>query len=412
MARAATGTLAAVRVQLFSYNYAPEPTGIAPLSRALACALRDRGHAVEVVAAHPHYPEPVWGVRRRPYRELRDGIRVWRLPIWAGRGSLKRRLRQELSYSAALSAVAPLLPRPDAIVATSPSFPALGPTLLRAKALGVPSLLWLQDILPDGAVESALLDDARAAVRAARAFELSAYRAASRVVVISETFVENLRAKGVPASKLVHVYNPASRDPLAAPRPGAPIDDRLALNMGNIGHSQNLAAVVRAFEGCERLAGLGARFAMAGDGVAGAEVRAAIATPRTQVTGVLAQPELDGWLARAAVGVVTQVPRENDFNVPSKLMNFMGAGIPVVASVAPDSGVARILAASGGGWVTDSSRLQELTTTLAGALTDPAERARRGARALAYARANFAAAGTAAAFERVIEEVRAEHARR
>src|SRR5438045_1758786 len=67
-----------MRIQLWSYNYDPEPTGIAPLSTVWAHAMRARGHDVEVVAAHPHYPEPVWGRPIRPRRELRDGVRVWR----------------------------------------------------------------------------------------------------------------------------------------------------------------------------------------------------------------------------------------------------------------------------------------------------------------------------------------------
>ncbi len=50
--------------------------------------LRDRGHEVEVVAAHPHYPEPRWGTRRLPYREVREGLRTLRLPL----GPLSTRL--------------------------------------------------------------------------------------------------------------------------------------------------------------------------------------------------------------------------------------------------------------------------------------------------------------------------------
>jgi len=71
-----------MRIQLWSYNYEPEPQGIAPLSAILARALRDRGHDVQVISAHPHYPEPAWGVRWRPYRERRDDIEVLRL--WRG----------------------------------------------------------------------------------------------------------------------------------------------------------------------------------------------------------------------------------------------------------------------------------------------------------------------------------------
>ena len=51
-----------MRIQLWSYNYDPEPSGIAPLSGVWARAMQARGHEVEVIAAHPHYPEPQSGV--------------------------------------------------------------------------------------------------------------------------------------------------------------------------------------------------------------------------------------------------------------------------------------------------------------------------------------------------------------
>lgn len=69
-------------IQLWSYNFDPEPTGIGIVSTVWACGLRDRGHRVSVVAAHPHDPEPVSGPRMLPYRERRDGIDVLRLPLW------------------------------------------------------------------------------------------------------------------------------------------------------------------------------------------------------------------------------------------------------------------------------------------------------------------------------------------
>ena len=50
-------------IQLWSYNFDPEPTGIGIVSTVWARGLRDRGHRLSVVAAHPHYPEPVWGNR-------------------------------------------------------------------------------------------------------------------------------------------------------------------------------------------------------------------------------------------------------------------------------------------------------------------------------------------------------------
>src|SRR5688572_5281877 len=106
-----------MRIHLWSYNFAPEPTGIAPVSTTLAEALRDLGHELEVISAHPHYPEPVWGNRRLPYREEREGIPVLRLPLWIGRATTAARMRQEVSYMASLTAAAPFLKKPDVVIA-------------------------------------------------------------------------------------------------------------------------------------------------------------------------------------------------------------------------------------------------------------------------------------------------------
>lgn len=141
----------------------------------LAKALRDRGHTIQVVAAHPHYPEPAWGIRLRPYRERRDEIDVLRLPLWAGRGSPLERLRQESTFTVAQSLVAPLLPPADVLVATTPSFPALAPAMAISKVRGIPWVMWLQDIVTDGAATTGLLDGRLLA--AARRFERSRRRA-------------------------------------------------------------------------------------------------------------------------------------------------------------------------------------------------------------------------------------------
>jgi colanic acid biosynthesis glycosyl transferase WcaI len=401
--RMITGASRRLRVQLWSYNYDPEPTGIGPLSRAWATAMRDRGHEISVVTAHPHYPEPKWGTRLVPYREVRDGIPVLRLPIWPGRQSIGERLRQEATFVVALSGAAPFLGTPDLIVAVSPSFPALLPAMVNARLRQIPWVLWLQDLLPDAATVTGLLEEDKLVIRGARRLERAAYRSAARVVAISETFRDNLRARGVARDHVVRIFNPASRPVRTEPRDLGSVDGKLALNMGNIGRSQNLATVVRAFEGSSDLERAGARLVMAGDGVAGQEVRAMIGTDRVQVTGILTSEQLDRYIERAAIGVVTQSPRDHDFNVPSKLMNFMGAGVPVLASVDANSEVARILTESGGGWLTDSSQVEDqFAPAVLEALTNADERERRGATALEFARRNFDAAQIAERFEDVL----------
>ena len=387
-----------MRIQLWSYNYDPEPSGIAPLSGVWARAMTARGHDVEVIAAHPHYPQPQWGHRLTPYRELRDGVRVLRLPLWVGRGSALQRMRQEASFATAMSLAAPMLRTPDVIVAVSPSFPALVPAMVNARARRIPWVMWLQDILPDGATMTGILEEGRI-VRLARRLERRAYRSASKIVVISESFKDNLRTKGVAEGKLVRSYNPASRPILQAMRDPAGVEPNAVLTMGNIGHSQNLVNVVRSFEDSPALGRLGARFVLAGDGEAGDDVRATVRTDRVRVTGVLTTEPLEHELQRAAVAVVSQGYEGLDFNVPSKLMNFMAYGIPTVASVRSDSEVARIITESGGGWVTDSADTSQLAAQLARVLKDPRALRARAEAALSFAREQFSPERIAEGFE-------------
>jgi colanic acid biosynthesis glycosyl transferase WcaI len=393
-----------VRVQIWSYNFPPEPTGIAPLSGTLADALRAREHDVEVVAAHPHYPEPRWGKRLAPYRERRDGISVLRLPLWVGRATAMERVRQELSYCAALTLASPTIKTPDAIIATSPSFPGLGPVMMNARARRIPWVLHLQDILPDGATATGILDEG-ALVRAARRFEQAAYRSAARIAVISDTFAENLTSKGVPAEKIERIYNPATRTAPNGSRPAGEIDERYVLTMGNVGHTQNLRVLTEAFQDSPALAELDARFVMAGDGVAGEEVRAAIRSERVTITGVLDDERLERELRRASIAVISQAYDGGDFNVPSKLSNFMAYGIPVVGSLRPDSEVARIVERSGAGWVTDARDPRQWVEQLAAAMRDPEERRRRGEAGRRFAAEHFAPGEMARRFEDLLGEI-------
>ena len=149
-----------------------------------------------MVAAHPHYPEPRWGTRVLPYREVRDGIDVLRLPLWIGRASAAERYRQELTFMAAQSVATPFLPRPDVLVSASPSFPALMPAVVNVRARRIPWVLWLHDLLPDGATATGLVDEGGRVIQLARRLERAAYETADRIVVLSSAFTANLARQG------------------------------------------------------------------------------------------------------------------------------------------------------------------------------------------------------------------------
>ncbi len=121
-----------------------------------------------------------------------------RLPLWIGRASAAERYRQELTFMAAQAAATPFLPGPDVLVSASPSFPALLPAVANVRARRIPWVLWLHDLLPDGATATGLVDEGGMVIKLARRLERAAYRAADRIVVLSRAFTDNLVAKGVP----------------------------------------------------------------------------------------------------------------------------------------------------------------------------------------------------------------------
>jgi colanic acid biosynthesis glycosyl transferase WcaI len=391
-----------MRIQLWSYNFAPEAIGIGPVSATWARAMAARGHDVDVVAAHPHYPTGEWGVRMTPYRERQDGIPVLRLPLWVGHDSAKARLRNEASFGVAQTAALPFVGRPDVVVSVSPSFPALAPAIVNVRARRIPWVLWLQDLLPDAAVNTGLLGPGRV-LQAARALERTAYRTARRIVLISERHRAELRSRGVPDAKLRVVTNPTTLK--AAPRLLVPehFAAPRVLSMGNIGLSQGLAELTRAFEASTQLARRNVTLRFAGDGVQADAVRAEIRSDRTRVLGIIPET-IEAELERTTIGVVGQRPETGEFNMPSRLMNFMGHGIPVIAVVGPSSEVARVVRSSGGGWVVDAARPEEFPHVLQEILDDPAEVEQRGRAAWEHAEQHFTPAGTASQFERVLEE--------
>jgi putative colanic acid biosynthesis glycosyltransferase WcaI len=392
-----------MRLQLWSWNYEPEPTAMGPISALWARTMRDRGHDVTVIAAHPHYPAGLWKQRVRPYREVRDGIPITRLPLRIGHANTRERIVEELSYMASTAFAAPFVGRADVVVTVSPAFLALLPAMANVKARRVPWVLWLQDILPDAASTTGLLENSFA-LRVARMLESLAYRAADCIVVISETFEENLLRKGVRPGKLHRIYNPATRGFQPRAFSTQPDGPARILYMGNIGFSQGLTDIVRSFERGEDPSNR-FRLVITGGGERENEVRREIRSDRVEWLGLVSSQQLDKELCEAALGLVSQRPDIVEFNVPSKLMTLMGRGVPVLAIVSPNSEAARIVRRSGGGWVAHSGRPDEALPLATEALRDRQELERRAEAARAFAEEHFSVDRLTSSFESILGEL-------
>jgi colanic acid biosynthesis glycosyl transferase WcaI len=175
------------------------------------------------------------------------------------------------------------------------------------------------------------------------------------------------------------------------------------LSMGNIGLTQGLAPLAAAFDDSDELRDLGAKLIITGTGVAAADVRRAIGRGQVEMLGVVSDDDLETQLRSASLAVVTQSFSGTEFNLPSKLMNFMAYGLPVIAAVNPRSEVARIVNEAECGWIVDSSQPESFPIAVASALRSPAEMADRGKRARVYAEAHFSREGFGSRIEAILQ---------
>jgi colanic acid biosynthesis glycosyl transferase WcaI len=175
--------------------------------------------------------------------------------------------------------------------------------------------------------------------------------------------------------------------------------------MGNIGLTQGLAPLVAAFERSDEIARRGVRLVITGNGVAADDVKAEIRSDRVQYLGLVSDERLERELRSASLALVSQSYTGAEFNLPSKLMNFMAYGLPVVAAVNPAGETARLVEEAGAGWVADSSDPDRFPQTVISAVGDPDALGHRARAGRAYAEESFSHRAFGDSFDDLLRRV-------
>ncbi|NJM69107.1 MAG: glycosyltransferase family 4 protein [Scytonema sp. RU_4_4] len=365
-----------MRILIYSYNYYPEPIGIAPLMTELAEGLVKRGHQVRVVTAMPNYPE------RRIYEsyrgkwyvtEYKNGVQIQRSYVWIRpQPNLIDRLLLDASF--VVTSFLPALRgwRPDVILSTSPSLPVCLPSALLGWLHNCPVVLNLQDILPEAAVHLGLLKN-KWVIKVFAALEKFAYRSATKISVIADGFVEHLHRKGVAPSKIVQIPNWVDVN-FIRPLPKENNAFRAAYNLdgkfvvlysGNIALTQGLETVVKAASLLRHIPDM--TFVIVGE--AKGLQRLQMACNECGADNVLLVPfqpreSLPEMLAAADVGLVVQKKNVISFNMPSKIQILLGSGRALVGSVPGNGTAARAIEQSGGGIVVPPEKPKALAKAI------------------------------------------------
>ncbi|MBC1238568.1 glycosyltransferase family 4 protein [Nostoc sp. 2RC] len=390
-----------MHILIYSYNYHPEPIGIAPLMTELAEGLVKRGHEVRVITAMPNYPQ------RRIYDEYqgkwyvterKNGVTIQRSYVRIkSKPNLVDRLLLELSFIFTSLPLAFKGHRPDAIILTVPPLLGILPATIFSYLYNCPLILNVQDILPEAAVRVGLLKN-KWMIRTLAALEKLAYQTAHKISVIADGFSENLVNKGVPVNKIVCIPNWVNINfirPLPKHenswRATHQLDDKfVVLYSGNIALTQGLETVIEAAICLRHLKDI--VFVIVGESRALHRLQQyCLLKGADNVLLLPLQPreKLPEMLAASDVGLIVQKHNVISFNMPSKIPLLLASGRPIVGSVPASGTAARAIALSGGGIIVEPESPHALADAVQNLYTNPTLAAKLGQLGRQFAEANY-----------------------
>ncbi len=381
-----------------------------PFQIELSRCLAGRGHAV----LHLHFTEfqtpkgPMNALPDDPPTFTVEGVSLGR-PFDKDR-FLRRRF-QEIEIGKRIAARA-LEFRPDIVIGCNMPLDAQRQLQRACIKAGIGFIFWLQDIY-SAAIGHYLGErlglPGRMISRHYRNLEGRMLRASNAVVAISDKFQAPLRRWGVRPERIQVIPNWA---PLSEIRPvekdnewsrrhgltgkmvalytgtlGLKHDPSLLLDLARAGAAGGLEVVV-ASEGkaANWLA------AQARDGDVG-NLTVLLFQPMAQYPQVLGA----GDIMLAMVGAEAA-----SFSVPSKILSYLAAGKPIVASIDAGNDAARTIEQAGAGMVSPPGDNDAFIRHVLALAADPALRAAMGAAGRAFAERHFAIGGIADRFEALI----------
>jgi glycosyltransferase involved in cell wall biosynthesis len=305
-----------------------------------------------------------------------DGVQIVRVRSTSyDRRQLRHRAVNYATYLLQSVRAGLAAPRPDVVLCMTDPPVVADIALVVARRFRRPLVVISQDVFPEIAVELRRLDNPLLISLLARliAFYL---RRAERVVAIGETMRRRLEEKGAAPERLRVIPNWVDT---AAIRP-QPHDNDWArrheladrfvvMHSGNVGHAQNLDALVRSATFLRDLDDL--TVAIIGGGARHVELVALSELLEADVRFLPYQPRdvLSESLSTGNVHVVGLAKGLAGYVVPSRLYGIMSAGRPVIVAADLESETAQVVLGAECGVVVPPGRPE----VLAGAIRDAYE---------------------------------------
>jgi glycosyltransferase involved in cell wall biosynthesis len=284
-------------------------------------------------------------------------------------------------------------PRPDVVFCMTDPPIIANVALVVARRFRVPLVVVSQDVFPEVAVELRRLTNP-IVVRLLRAAISHYLRRADRVVAIGDTMRRRLEAKGAQADRVRIIPNwvdtsfltPQPRDNAWAREHG--LDGRfVVMHSGNVGHAQNLDALLRAFTFLRDLEDE-VQLVVIGDGARYVELTALAERLELGRQSLFLpyqpRPVLPESLSSADVHVVGLARGLSGYVVPSRLYGVLSVARPVIVAADEESETAQIVSRVGCGVVVPPARPELLALAIRAAYERRAELPAEGERGRAY----------------------------
>lgn len=351
-----------MRIIILSINYWPEVTGIGAFTTYRAEHLAAAGHDVEVCTTFPYYPQwkvPAQYAGRIALSEERNGVRIIRGYAYIpNRVTSLKRVLHEASFIVSSTLRALARKRPDVLLVVSPPLGLALTAILLSRLWRIPYVFDVEDLQPDAAAELGMLPVP--ALKVLYKIEKAAYRYARLVTTLTPSMRKKIVGKGVPGEK-VELLEPRIDDSLAGLLPEEECafrkrydlgDKFLVTHSGNMGVKQGLDVVLDAAalnRGDDSML-----FLFVGDGADRERIQRRadeISLHNVRFLPLLNPADFRGLLAASGVCLVTQLHSVSEIAFPSKIVTYLAAGRPIIASVNPECEVASIIKESGSGRV-------------------------------------------------------------
>ena len=380
-------------VLFLSQWFPPEHAPMGYMLKELAENLAAQGWDVEVVTGFPNHPSgkvQAPHIKQRILRETLGPVRVTRLWLYTSetRSFLSRALNF-LSFVASSFLYLLTCKKPGLVFAVLQPLP-LGATLtLLAKLRGFKLIFNVQDLHPDVLVDLGLIKS-KPVIKALKWIERTAYRRADGLAVICQGFKNHVAQHGAQGAieiipnwiDIDEIKPQPEKGQLIRDMANIPAGAPVVLYAGTIGHVSGAQVVMQAAKlALESDSSTPIHWLLVGEGPLLPTLQIlAQSLPNVHFLPFQPRELLPAVQNCATISMVSLLPGKGTFSVPSKVLGYMEAAKPVVASVDLNSETGILVQQASCGLVAQPGNPQALLQAVQQLLAKPQNAADLGAK--------------------------------